>query len=284
MTDDFVVIRNSDPDAVAIGELYRKAKRSIIESAYYHIECGRRLAEKKASLKHGEWLPWLEANREILGFDTERTAERLVRAAKFDASVEFDEITALEISRQTWGHAHVRGTLGTGENEWFTPQEYVERVRAVLGAIDLDPATHPEAQKVIQASRYFTKAEDGLKQEWRGRVYLNPPYAQPLIAHFVSKMCEECHAGRVTAAIMLTHNYTDTAWFQEAVSVADAICFTRGRVRFYELDRTIAAPTQGQAFSYFGPDPQRFEDVFCLIGACVRPSRNYVPRETTRRA
>ena len=74
------------------------------------------------------------------------------------------------------------------------------------------------------------------------------PYAQPLIAQFVSKMCAERKAGRVTAAIMLTHNYTDTAWFQGAMTAADAICFTRGRVKFYELDGEIAAPTQGQAF------------------------------------
>ena len=57
-------------------------------------------------------------------------------------------------------------------------------------------------------------------------------YAQPLIAQFVSKLVEEKRANRVTAAVMLTHNYTDTAWFQEAATTATAICFTRGRIRF----------------------------------------------------
>src|SRR5258705_279177 len=39
-----------------------------------------------------------------------------------------------------------RGTEGTGENEWFTPAQYIERARTVLGAIDLDPASNPIAQ------------------------------------------------------------------------------------------------------------------------------------------
>jgi len=166
---------------------------------------------------------------------------------------------------------NVRGTTGTGENEWFTPAEFIERAREVLGTIDLDPATHPRAQEIVRAARYFTKQDDGLALEWHGRVWLNPPYAQPLIAQFTGKMVDERLAGRVTAAIMLTHNYTDTAWFQNAASIADAICFTRGRVKFYEPDGAIAAPTQGQAFFYFGNEAGLFVNVFHDVGCCVTP-------------
>jgi hypothetical protein len=95
---------------------------------------------------------------------------------------------------------NVRGTTGTGENEWFTPKEYIDRARAVLGAIDLDPATHEQAQTIVQAAHYFTKDDDGLAHEWHGRVWLNPPYAQPAIAHFISKLCTERKAGNQSAA------------------------------------------------------------------------------------
>ena len=168
---------------------------------------------------------------------------------------------------------NVRGTAGTGENEWFTPVEYIEKARDVLGEIDLDPATHEMAQETVRAAHYFTKEDDGLAQEWHGCVWLNPPYAQPLISQFVDKLVEEFAIGRVTAAILLTHNYTDTGWFQKAAGLASALCFTRGRVKFYEPDGAIAAPTQGQAFHYFGDDVDSFRRAFASVGFVVRLMR-----------
>ena len=142
-----------------------------------------------------------------------------------------------------------------------------------MGVIDLDPATHRKAQETVRAAQYFTKDDDGLSKEWHGRVWLNPPYAQPLIEDFVMKLCAERRAGRVTAAICLTHNYTDTTWFQAIAALADAICFTRGRVKFIERDGKRAAPTQGQAFSYFGDDVDLFAACFSSVGFVVKPIR-----------
>jgi hypothetical protein len=63
------------------------------------------------------------------------------------------------------GDTNPRVTLNTGEIEWHTPPEYLERVRAVLGGIDLDPASSKVAQKSVRAKRYFTKVEDALNRK-----------------------------------------------------------------------------------------------------------------------
>ena len=171
-----------------------------------------------------------------------------------------------------WATSGNQRTKGTGQNEWYTPPDYIELARLVLGEIDLDPASSKSAQAVVKATKYFTEKENGLEQEWHGRVWLNPPYAQPYIALFVNKLLVEVRAKRTTAAIMLTHNNTDTAWFQNSADGLDAICFTRGRVGFVSPAGDVAAPTNGQAFHYFGDDREKFISVFSDTGfIMVRP-------------
>lgn len=59
--------------------------------------------------------------------------------------------------------------------EHYTPRAVVEAAREVLGSIDLDPASCPEAQQVVRARHWFGVDDDGLAQRWRGQVFLNPP-------------------------------------------------------------------------------------------------------------
>jgi ParB family chromosome partitioning protein len=140
-----------------------------------------------------------------------------------------------------------------------------------MGAINLDPASSARAQETIRADAFFGRDEDGLRQPWSGRVWLNPPYSQPEIRLFAEKAVAEVISGRVTECIVLTHNYTDTAWFHTLGSAASAICFPRGRIGFLSPDGRRAAPTQGQAFFYFGSQADRFADVFSQHGLIVRP-------------
>lgn len=167
------------------------------------------------------------------------------------------------------GDKHVRGTFGTGENEWYTPDEHLDLARNVLGAFDLDPASSPIANERVRAVQIYTETDNGLEKPWYGRVWLNPPYAQPAISHFADKMVAEWNVGNVDGAIVLTHNYTDTAWFQKLARAATAICFTRGRVRFISPTGELASPTQGQAFFYFGHDAETFASSFAEVGFVV---------------
>jgi hypothetical protein len=130
----------------------------------------------------------------------------------------------------------------TGKAERYTPAVYIDAARRVLGEIDLDPASDVIAQRTVKAKGFFTKQEDGLRQEWIGRVFLNPPYARGVINLFVGKLIAEYSAGKVTAAILLTNNFTDTKWWHEAPRAAQGVCFTKGRIKFYSPDWTIVYP------------------------------------------
>jgi hypothetical protein len=176
---------------------------------------------------------------------------------------------AKRIDRMYGDHASKgteRGTGGTGEFERYTPADYVEAAREVLGAIDLDPASCPVAQATVKATQFFTIDTDGLNREWRGRVFLNPPYHRELQPLFIDKLCNEIIAERVTAAILLTNNSTDTDWFTKAQAMCNAICFTHGRVAFVDDNGKEVAPTQGQSFFYFGKDVAAFRQVFRRFG------------------
>lgn len=161
------------------------------------------------------------------------------------------------------GGAHVG--RNSGDNEWYTPAEYIAAATAVMGGIDLDPASSAEANKIVGAADWYGPDEDGLAQPWRGRVWLNPPYAQPLVDRFCLRLAREYAAGQVTEACILVNNATETSWFQALLAPAAAVCFPRGRVKFWHPRKT-AVPLQGQAVIYLGDCPQSFRIEFIRFG------------------
>ena len=152
----------------------------------------------------------------------------------------------------------VTASKWTGEDTWYTPKKYIEAARAVMGGIDLDPASSAFAQKTVKATKYYTKDDSGLDHPWQGRVFLNPPYKMPLIRQFVEKLIAES----VGEAILLTNNNTDTTWWHKAMNEAQAVCLTAGRISFYNEEGESSSPTNGQTFFYFGANVDRFSDVF----------------------
>ena len=146
----------------------------------------------------------------------------------------------------------------TGAVDWYTPPEIVEAAREVLGGIDLDPASCPEANEWIRADRIYTKEDDGLAHQWSGRVWLNPPYRKGLIDRFVDHLLEQD-----VRAVVLSNNATETGWGQKLLGAANAVCFLAGRVHFIKPGgETRGAPTQGQMVCGLGVDRQRFEAAF----------------------
>jgi len=134
---------------------------------------------------------------------------------------------------------------------------------------DLDPASHPAAQAVVRATRYVTVEEDGLAQEWHGRVWLNPPYAATVVAAFVDKLIGEYQAGRLMAAVVLVNNCTDTRWGQRLLRASCAVCFPAGRVPFWAPGRASSSPLQGQMIAAVGGKAGTFAAHFDAVGVVL---------------
>jgi hypothetical protein len=61
----------------------------------------------------------------------------------------------------------------TTSDDYYTPKWIFD----TLGLhFDLDVASPPHATNV-PCDRYFTQADDGLSQDWHGRVWMNPPFS-----------------------------------------------------------------------------------------------------------
>ena len=161
-----------------------------------------------------------------------------------------EQPTAKEIKQVVeTGHIHV--AQNSGNNEWYTPKSFTESAHEVMGGIDLDPASSEIANKTVNADKFHTIDDSGLDIEWTGNVWLNPPYAQPLITEFADKILSEI--GNFNQLIVLINNATETKWFQKIANKADCLCFPSSRIKFIDMDGLPrGAPLQGQCFLYFG--------------------------------
>ena len=161
-------------------------------------------------------------------------------------------------------------------NEWYTPAHVIEAARAVMGGIDLDPASCEEANRVVQAQRYYTKADDGLTLPWIGRVWLNPPYSSrgsQAVRHWVMRLVSEYEHANVTEAVLLLNNVADTRHGRQALGACAAVCFTSPRLKFTGPLAKTGMPV-GQMVLLYSRRAEAirlFGDVFQSIGTVLVP-------------
>lgn len=109
--------------------------------------------------------------------------------------------------------------------EWLTPPDLVKK----LGDFDLDPCT-PVNPPFVHAKTNFNINDDGLKKQWFGRVYMNPPYGKGM-EKWMKKL--KIHGN----GIALIFARTETkCFFNHIWNDAHAVLFVKGRIKFYNTD------------------------------------------------
>ena len=123
-------------------------------------------------------------------------------------------------------------------DEWYTPKFVFD---ALGETFDLDVAA-PQRDTFVPARCRFTATDDGLRCNWRGFVWMNPPFGgRNSLAPWLGKFFAHGNG------IALTPDRTSAPWFQDAWAKADAVLFTR-KIRFLRPDGSEGkSPSNGTA-------------------------------------
>lgn len=120
------------------------------------------------------------------------------------------------------GFAHDRTT---GKEDWLTPPEIIR----ALGDFDLDPCS-PINRPWDTAAKHYTLHDNGLNQEWRGRVWLNPPYGNQT-DKWMQRLA--AHGNGIALIFARTETGSFFPWVWEH---AKALLFIKGRLNFYTVE------------------------------------------------
>lgn len=129
--------------------------------------------------------------------------------------------------------------------EWGTPGELFDCLNQAFD-FTLDACATPDNAK---CPRFFSPQENSLAQEWRGRIWLNPPYGRGIDA-WLRKAIVSAQAGALVVALLPAR--TDTAWWQDLVAPHALVYYLRGRLVFEGAPHN--APF-GSALAIYFPKP-----------------------------
>lgn len=108
---------------------------------------------------------------------------------------------------------------------WATPQGLFDQLNEEFH-FTVDVCAIPENAK---CEKFFTPEINGLKQEWEGVCWCNPPYGRE-----IGKWVEKAYIASTFGAtvVMLLPARTDTKWFHEYIYNKAEIRFIKGRLKF----------------------------------------------------
>ena len=129
-----------------------------------------------------------------------------------------------------------KGLFTSNTDMWATPQWLFDELNAEFN-FTVDVCAVPENAK---CKLFYSPDEDGLKQEWEGRCYMNPPYGRR-IGDWIKKAYEESQNGKLIVGLLPAR--TDTKWFHEYIYKKAEIRFIKGRLKFNDAESNAPFPS-----------------------------------------
>jgi hypothetical protein len=163
--------------------------------------------------------------------------------------------------------SHQLQNSDSGNVEWVTPLDIIIAAKKTMGGIDLDPFSSVSANKRVGATHFFSAAQDGLIQDWFGRVWMNHPYGKATNRHCVQKLLMEFFSGNVEEACCITFANTSERWFRPLLDFPQ--CFLSPRTQYIDArtGQPVGGVTKGSVVTYLGNDIQSFCEAFKKLGA-----------------
>jgi len=129
-----------------------------------------------------------------------------------------------------------KGIMSSNSVEWETPDDFFSEVSRLYGPFTLDVCATDENKK---CNKFFTKETDGLKQDWSGICWMNPPYGREIKAWMKKAYNESLRGARV---VCLVPARTDTAWWHD-YAIKGHITFIKGRLKFKGAEHSAPFPS-----------------------------------------
>lgn len=112
------------------------------------------------------------------------------------------------------------------KDEWLTPRFILNS----LGAFDLDPCAPVDKLRPWDTAHiHYSKEDNGLSKEWKGRVWCNPPYGKNTFL-WIRKLANHGNGIALIFARTETRGFHSEIW-----NKADSIFFLKGRLKFHHI-------------------------------------------------
>ena len=156
---------------------------------------------------------------------------------------------------------------------WATPQDFFDKMNERYN-FSLDVCAIPDNAK---CANFFTPEIDGLKQEWKGTCWMNPPYGRE-IGKWVTKAYEEAVEKKNCIVVALLPARTDTRWFHDYIYMMYGVevDFIKGRLKFGNGENSAPFPSMVVVFKPCRIVRQNLENLKDAKQTGFRPTANFV--------